>query len=90
MICHVRWSQTASDKLSKIWLAADSESRPAITAASHEIERQLRNSPRAESESRDAGRRVMFAAPLEVLFRVDDDDMLVSVLKVWHLRLHSD
>lgn len=32
----------------------------------------------------------MFATPLGVLFCVDEDDMLVSVLQVWDFRTRAD
>jgi hypothetical protein len=79
----VRWLQSALDELTVIWTNADSADRKDITRASHEIEQRLRSDPVNEGESRNRGRRVLFAEPLAVLFRPLPDDMVVEVLHVW-------
>jgi len=56
--------------------------RQAITAASHAIEQSLRNNPHNAGESRSGGRRIVFAPPLAVVFRVEADGQTVTVLQV--------
>ena len=85
MTYHVRWGQSALNELSQIWLSAKPETYGAISDA---IDRQLREAPYAESESREIGKRVMFSVPLGVRFHVSDQ--LVSVLHVERFRLKSD
>lgn len=82
----VDWLQTALDQLAALWTPADSVLRQAITAASHEIDRQLQIDPYIRSESRPGGRRVFFAPPLGILFRLEADGHTVSVLRVWLFR----
>jgi hypothetical protein len=79
----VRWEETALNELADVWVRADAPLRQAITQATTEIDRQLARDPYAESESRDADRRVLFVAPLGVTFRVEEDARTVSVLHVW-------
>jgi hypothetical protein len=80
----VDWLQTALDQLAEIWMSADAEMRQIITAASHQIDQELRVDPFRDSESRAEGRRVRFVAPLGLLFRVDG--LVVSALRVWLFR----
>ncbi len=90
MTYHVRWTQSAMDQLSIIWLSVEPEARSEISKASGETDRQLRAAPYAQSESRDGGRRITFVAPLAIEFRVSDEDMLDSVLHIWRFRRRSD
>jgi hypothetical protein len=85
----VDWLQTALDQLAAIWTSADSTLRQAITAASHQIDQQLQADPISPSESRPGGRRVLFASPLGILFRVEADGQTVSILRVWLFRRRS-
>ena len=62
----VEWLQSALDELTAIWTRADSALRRAITAASHQIDRQLQHDPDQQGESHPKGRRVLFAPPLGV------------------------
>jgi len=82
----VEWLQSALDELTTIWTGADSTLRQAITSATYEIDRQLRSDPFSHSESRSEGRRVLFASPLGITFRVEADRQRVSVLRVWAFR----
>jgi hypothetical protein len=85
----VDWLQTALDQLMTIWMSADSAQRQAITAATHDIDQQLKADPFGPSESRPGGRRILFASPLGILFRIEADEQTVSVLRVWLFRKHG-
>jgi len=80
----VRWKRSAVNDLARIWVAADSALRQAITAASYNVEFRLRVDPRNEGESRPGGRRITFEPPLAVTFCIGKDGRTVSVL---HVRL---
>ena len=83
---HVRWEASALNELAEIWTQADSPLRKIITKVTKQIDRQLQANPLAESESRPDGRYVLFAAPLGITFRIEDDGHTVSVLRVWLFR----
>ena len=78
----VRWARTAKDELTALWLQADSATRQAITAATHQIDQALRTNPLNQGESRDEARRIMFVDPLALIFRVEPDGQTISVLHV--------
>lgn len=86
MMFQVRWEDEATDELADIWLSADPANRHLITRASNRIDQKFRSDPLSESESRPNERRVLFVAPLGVLFRIESDAQTVSVLKVWLFR----
>jgi plasmid stabilization system protein ParE len=79
----VRWKQSARNELASLWTNADSAQRRAITAAAHSIDQQLQTNPNNQGESRPNGRRVFFASPPGVLFRVDSQQSAVRVERVW-------
>ena len=56
--------------------------RHAVTDATNQIDKLLERSPAQESESRPGGRRILIVLPLAVLFRVNEQDNVVDVLKV--------
>jgi hypothetical protein len=78
----VRWERRALDALGNLWTQADAAQRQAITRAAHAIDLRLRKDPFNEGESRSRGRRVTFAPPLMVVFRIEPDGNTVSVLEV--------
>lgn len=78
----VRWEGKALIALAALWVSANSAERKAITAASHQVDQRLRRDPENEGESRPKGRRIMFEAPLAVVFRIEPDGRTVSVLQV--------
>jgi plasmid stabilization system protein ParE len=78
----VRWKEDASDDLTAIWLAADSRLRRNITSAAREVDRLLQYDPDRIGESREHDRRITFAAPLAVTFRVDAQARKVEVLRI--------
>jgi hypothetical protein len=58
--------------------------RAAVSAAANQIDRQLREDPYANSESRSGSMRVILAPPLGAAYDVNDDDRMVTVWAVWH------
>lgn len=79
MIFTVTWHPDAEDELARIWMAAPD--RHAVTEAANRIERLLRHDPERQGEDYH-GRRLLFEAPLAVVFRVSPDDRLVQVVQV--------
>jgi hypothetical protein len=57
--------------------------RKAITAATYQIENDLKESPEDEGESRGDDERVVFAFPLGINFRVYPEQFIVRVRHVW-------
>jgi hypothetical protein len=69
-------------ELASLWL--DPLSRADVTDAANRIDRMLQRDPENVGESREeAGQRILFVAPLGVLFRVKPEDRLVEVVHVW-------
>ncbi len=77
----VVWFAPAQNHLATVWMAAPD--RAAVTAAANQIDRQLREDPYANSESRSGNTRVMLVPPLGVAYDVNDDDRMVTVWAVW-------
>lgn len=77
----VRWTPLADQKLATLWM--DGSIRADVTRAANEIDRRLRNDPDHEGESRPNGRRILFVAPLAVIYQVIPGRRLVQVLDVW-------
>lgn len=82
----VEWSQTAREELAGIWIKADSNHRRAITAAADLIDKRLYFNAKDEGESRENDQRVLFEAPLGILFALQAKPALVRVVKVWLFR----
>ena len=80
------WHLNALNQLTRIWTAADSATRQAITQATNRIDWELENDPVNAGESRPGGRRIMFTQPLGVLFHIDHATGTVTVLRVWLVR----
>ncbi len=78
----VRWEKEVLDELARLWPNADSAQRQAITSATHAIDQVLRVNPSNKGESRSSGRRITFAPPLAVVFRVNAAQKIVSILQV--------
>ena len=76
----VRYTRNASNQLAAIW--TDATDQNAVTVASHRIEQLLRRDPENVGEDRPNGRRVIFNAPLVVLYRVDTTANVVTVVGV--------
>ena len=79
----VLWSRTAENELIALW--ADQADRAAVTAAADAIDRLLQRNPADQGESRSDSTRVMFLAPLGVLFEIQEKDRKVYVLRVWKI-----
>jgi plasmid stabilization system protein ParE len=82
----VRWKRSALNQLTNFWTQASPAQRQAITSASQKIDQQLGRDPRNAGESRSGGRRILFAPPLVVIFRIEPDGQTVSVLEVRMIR----
>jgi len=77
----VDWLPAAEEELASLWLNAPD--RNAITRAAHAIDLRLQDEPEEAGESRPDGRRIVFAPPLGVIFRVIPGGRLVQVVHVW-------
>jgi plasmid stabilization system protein ParE len=80
----VVWSPAAERELTELWL--DAADRALVTEASKRIDETLERNAPNEGESRPDGRRVLFATPLAVVFRVWPDYRRVLVSHVWRFR----
>lgn len=78
----VHWSRRALNVVTRDWLAADSEQRSAISHTIAAIDEMLETAPAECGESRDEGRRVLFAAPFVVTFLVIEAQHVAIVLNV--------
>jgi hypothetical protein len=80
----VVWLPGAERELAELWLEASD--RNAVTEAAHWIDQRLKSEPENEGESRPDGRRILFAAPLGVIFRAISRDQRVVVSHVWKFK----
>ena len=80
----VQWTTSAEDELAGLW--TDASARDEITQAAAEIDRTLRDRPMDCGESRPGGERITLAAPLGILYRLNEQDRFVHVLHVWRFR----
>jgi hypothetical protein len=85
----VRWEATALNELTELWLQASARMRAAITASSTQVDGRLAEDPWGNGESGANGRRILFASPLTVAYRIEEDEETVSVLHVWLFRLQN-
>jgi len=79
----VVWKPAAEQELASIW--NESADRADVTVAANTIDRLLRTSPQDQGESRSGITRIMFVHPLGVIYDVQQEDRLVSVLRVWRV-----
>lgn len=71
----------AEEQLADLWLkTADKE---AVTQSANVIERLLANNPLGSGESSVASLRIVFEAPLAVVYDLLEADSLVKVWAVW-------
>ena len=80
----VIWLPDAEQELAGLWL--DSRDRDVVTRAADAIDRLLARDADIQGESRPNGRRILFASPLAVTYRVRRDEHQVDVLHVWRFR----
>jgi len=84
-------SQEAMLPLQATWEQASEAFRASILRASREVDRQLQRGPQERGESREQGRRILFAWPLGVLYEVDERARVVRILRVWsHVPASAD
>jgi ParE toxin of type II toxin-antitoxin system, parDE len=81
----ILWEESATNELTSIWLAASSEDRARVTAATRDIDRTLLRNPVEAGESRPDGVRILHVLPLCILFDIDLNRRAVRVLQVWHV-----
>jgi hypothetical protein len=79
-------SEEALAPLSGVWERADAPLREAIMAASRRIDQQLHVDPQEQGESRENQSRILFEAPLGVIYEVDEEKKLVRILRAWMYR----
>jgi hypothetical protein len=82
--------QTAMAPLKETWDQADDSLREAILEASRQVDQQLHIDPHQQGESRDDKTRILFQAPLAVIFEVDEARKLVVVVRAWAYRRGMD
>ena len=78
----VSWLPSAEQDLADTWLNAPD--RDAVASAADAIDRQLQRDPLSVGESRSGAVRIVFLSPLVALFRVDQANRTVYVLRVRH------
>jgi hypothetical protein len=83
-------SEAAVIPLRETWQGADEDLRQAILLATHRINQRLHERPHKQGESRDGRTRVLFEAPVGVLFEIDEDRKLVNIVRSWAYRCAAD
>jgi hypothetical protein len=73
----VIWSHAAKNQDAELWLAATD--RNAISRATNQIDRLLRQSPKASAIYLREGLWKVIVPPLAAIFEVRDDDCIVEV-----------
>lgn len=81
----VRWSHTAEDELTRLWLRA--RDRSVVTAAAEAIDRRLAANAGNDGESRSGGLRILFNAPLAATYEVNPRTLEVDVAHIWRFRV---
>jgi len=82
----VEWLRAAVVPVATALRDADAALRIAIRQAVTEIGIQLRSNPELKGESRSGGRRILLAAPLGIIFRVNSQTQSVLVVRAWVFR----
>ncbi len=77
---------SAMVSLKQTWEQAAAPLREAILEASRRLDQGLHANPQEQGESRDDNTRILFEAPLAVLFEVDEANKLVRILRAWAYR----
>ena len=81
MSYEVVWKEDAEEELAAIWNAA--LDRDAVTAATDEIDRRLKQKAASLGESREENFRVFVLKPIGVEFQVFDTPRRALVVRVW-------
>jgi hypothetical protein len=79
----VIWLKSAEQKLADLWTNAPDRN---AVAAADVVDDLLQRDPHSLSESRSESVRLAFQPPLVVLFRVDEPNRKVYVMKVDRVR----
>jgi plasmid stabilization system protein ParE len=79
----VVWKPDAEIDLATLWNAASD--RNAVAAADNQIDYVLAHNPHGVGESRPGNRRLLIVRPLAVVYRVQDQDCLVTFGAVWQI-----
>lgn len=80
----VTWLLDAEKSLKAI--SKNSAVPGAVFAAATELDQRLSTNPNDEGESRPNGRRITFAPPLAIIFRVYEEQSTVVVTHLWEFR----
>jgi hypothetical protein len=80
----VEGSGRALNALTEIWLSMEPLARLQLNIAVANVDKLLQFSPAEQGESRDVDRRVLFAPPLVITFRVIEAE---QILKIGYARL---
>ena len=81
MIYTVVWKSAAQDELADIWNSA--QNRQSVTDAANQVDQLLKTAPHEQGEARSGTLRILFVEPIGVIFDVNDQDRIVSVVQVW-------
>lgn len=77
----VNWLPSPLNDLADLWL--NDQDPAAVTHAANAIDKMLEKDPLGHGEGRQGNSRILFEAPLVVLFDVDLDKREVTVFDVW-------
>jgi hypothetical protein len=83
-------SEAAVIPLRETWQGADEDLRQAILRATSRINQRLHERPHQQGESRDGRTRILFEAPVGVLFEIDEGRKLVNIVRSWAYRCAAD
>ena len=76
----VEWSEESLQELAALWVRIESDSRALVTAACHDADRRLHVDPLGEGESRFGSQRILFIAPVALIYQLEPDEQTVTVL----------
>jgi hypothetical protein len=76
-------SQSAVSQLKAAWNEADDALQQTLLAAMYDLDRRLQTNPREQGESRQGTTRILFLAPLAVVFEVDEEKKMVRMVRAW-------
>ena len=80
----VVWRLSAQRTLAEIWTNTDD--RQGVTQAADAIDALLRTGPVDVGESRGGNTRILTVLPLSVYYDVREEDRMIAVWAVWHVR----
>jgi len=72
-------SPDAQQQLARLWTRSNSTTRRAISAASTQIDVQLRDDPMVKADARPEGLFIFNAPPLRAYFEISVPDRLVTI-----------